>query len=83
MNTFVYRSAGIISWDTVEIKDEMCGACGACGACGECGECGACGACGAYGACGTYGRGQRRVQGFGGETWDKEATGETQAQMGG
>ena len=34
---------------------------------------------------GTYGAygGERRVQGFGGETWGKETTGETQAQMGG
>ena len=27
--------------------------------------------------------GERRVQGFGGETWGKETTGETYAQMGG
>jgi len=27
--------------------------------------------------------GERRVQGFGGEIWGKETTGETQAQMGG
>jgi len=31
------------------------------------------------GACSAYGGGARRVQGFGGETWGKEATGETQA----
>ena len=35
------------------------------------------------GACGAYGGGERRVQGFGGETWGKETTGETKAQMGG
>jgi hypothetical protein len=35
------------------------------------------------GAYGAYGVGERRVQGFGGETWGKETTGETQAQMGG
>ena len=34
------------------------------------------------GAFGTYGGGERRVQGFGGETWGKETNGETQAQMG-
>ena len=34
------------------------------------------------GACSAYGGGERLVQGFGGETWGKEATGETQAQMG-
>ena len=33
------------------------------------------------GACGAYGGGERRVQGFGGETGGKETTGETQAQM--
>ena len=33
--------------------------------------------------CGAYGGGKRRVQGFGGKTWGKETTGETQAQMGG
>jgi len=27
----------------------------------------------------TYGGGERRVQGFGGETWGKETTGKTQA----
>jgi len=31
------------------------------------------------GACSLYGGGERGVQGFGGETWEKEATGETQA----
>jgi hypothetical protein len=31
------------------------------------------------GACGAYGRGERRVQGYGGETWGKETIGETQA----
>ena len=30
-------------------------------------------------ACSTYGGGERHVQGFGGETWRKETTGETQA----
>jgi hypothetical protein len=35
------------------------------------------------GACGAYGEGERRVQGFGKETWGKENIGETQAQMGG
>jgi hypothetical protein len=30
-------------------------------------------------AYGAYGGGERRVQGFGGETWRKEFTGETQA----
>ena len=30
-------------------------------------------------ACGVYGGGESRVQGFGGETWGKENTGETQA----
>ena len=34
-------------------------------------------------ACGVYGGGERSVQGFGGETWGRETTGETQAQMGG
>jgi len=34
------------------------------------------------GACSAYGRGERRVQGFGGEIWGKETTGETQTQMG-
>jgi hypothetical protein len=29
-------------------------------------------------ACSAYGGGERRVQGFGGETWGKETTGETQ-----
>jgi hypothetical protein len=31
------------------------------------------------GACGAYDVGERGVQGVGGETWGKEATGETQA----
>jgi hypothetical protein len=31
------------------------------------------------GVCSTYGGGERCVQGFGGETWGKEAAGETQA----
>ena len=31
------------------------------------------------GSCSTYGGGESRVQGFGGETWGKEATGETKA----
>ena len=31
------------------------------------------------GACREYGGGERRMQGFGGETWGKEATWETQA----
>jgi len=31
------------------------------------------------GACNTYGGGERRIQGFGGETLRKEATLETQA----
>jgi len=35
------------------------------------------------GACSAYGGGEKRVQGFGGETWGKEITGVTQAQMGG
>ena len=35
------------------------------------------------GARDAYGGGERRVQGFGGETWGKGTTGETQAQMGG
>jgi len=35
------------------------------------------------GACGEYGGGERRVQGFGGETLGKETTGEIQARMGG
>ena len=30
------------------------------------------------GACGAYGEGERCAQGFGGEAWGKEATGETQ-----
>jgi len=30
-------------------------------------------------ACSAYGGGERRVQGFVGETWGKETTGETQA----
>jgi hypothetical protein len=30
------------------------------------------------GACGAYGGGKRGAQGVGGETWGKEATGETQ-----
>ena len=29
------------------------------------------------GACGAYGGGERGAQGFGGETWGKETTGET------
>jgi hypothetical protein len=29
--------------------------------------------------CSMYGGGERLVQGFGGETWGKETTGETQA----
>jgi hypothetical protein len=33
-------------------------------------------------ACSAYGGGERRVLDFGGETWKKEATGETQASMG-
>ena len=32
------------------------------------------------GACGTYGGEERRVQGFGGETWRKETTGETKCR---
>ena len=35
------------------------------------------------GAYGAYGEGEKRVQGFGGKTWRKETTGETQAQIGG
>ena len=31
------------------------------------------------GSCSAYGGEERRVQGFGGETWGKETTGETQA----
>ena len=31
------------------------------------------------GACSAYGGVEGRVQGFGGETWGKETTGETQA----
>jgi hypothetical protein len=34
------------------------------------------------GAYSAYGGGERRVQGFGGETSRKETTGETQAKMG-
>ena len=34
-------------------------------------------------SCGVYGGGESRVQGFGGETWRKETTRETQVQMGG
>ena len=30
------------------------------------------------GACGGYGRGERCAQGYGGETWGEETTGETQ-----
>jgi hypothetical protein len=30
------------------------------------------------GACGTYGGAERYAQGSGGETWEKETTGETQ-----
>jgi len=29
------------------------------------------------GACGAYGGGERRERGLGGETWEKETTGET------
>jgi hypothetical protein len=32
---------------------------------------------------GTYGRQKRCIQGFGGETWGKETTWKTYAQMGG
>ena len=35
------------------------------------------------GAYGAYGGGARGAQGFGGETWEKETTGEAQKQMGG
>ena len=35
------------------------------------------------GECGEYGGGERGVKGSGGETWEKETTGETQTQMGG
>jgi hypothetical protein len=31
------------------------------------------------GVCSAYGGGERRVQGFGGETWEKETNGEIQA----
>jgi len=31
--------------------------------------------------CRAYGGGERCVQGFSGDTWEKETTGETQAQM--
>jgi hypothetical protein len=31
------------------------------------------------GACSAYGEKEKGVQGFGGETWGKETTGETQA----
>ena len=31
------------------------------------------------GACGTYGEDERQMEGFGGETWGKETTWETQA----
>ena len=34
------------------------------------------------GACGAYGGGERRVEGFGGETLGKVTTGKTQARMG-
>jgi len=34
-------------------------------------------------ACSTYGGEQKRVQSFGGETWGKETTWDTQTQMGG
>ena len=34
-------------------------------------------------ACGAYGGGERCAQGSSGETWGKEAIGETQMQMGG
>jgi len=33
------------------------------------------------GACGKYGGEERHIQGFGGETWRKETTWETQAYM--
>jgi hypothetical protein len=35
------------------------------------------------GACGTHGRGEKRVQGFGGEARGKETIRKTEAQMGG
>jgi len=35
------------------------------------------------GAFSAYGGRESRVQSFGGETWEKETTGETQAQVGG
>jgi len=35
------------------------------------------------GTCRTYGGEERWIQGFGGETWGKETTWETQAWMGG
>jgi hypothetical protein len=35
------------------------------------------------GACSAYGGEEMCVRGFGGETWGKETTGETQAEMGG
>ena len=35
------------------------------------------------GACGAYGEGERCAQGSSGETREKEASGETQTQMGG
>ena len=35
------------------------------------------------GACSMYGGEEGSAQGFGGETWGKETTGETQAQKGG
>jgi len=35
------------------------------------------------GACSSYEWEERRIQGFDGETWEKETTWETQAQMGG
>ena len=35
------------------------------------------------GACGAYGGGERGAQGSGGETWEKETSGEAQTQMGG
>jgi hypothetical protein len=34
------------------------------------------------GECNMYGGEERRVEGFGGEIWRKEITGETQAKMG-
>ena len=34
-------------------------------------------------ACSMYGGGEKCIQGFGGETWGKETTWKTQAEMGG